>query len=223
MPTKMKILIAVIVVLFATIIFVYIAGGFAMTSVKLPQPQTNSTFPLDQALKERRSVRDFQIKELTGEQISTLLWAADGISDVKNGFRTAPSPGALYPIDLYLVKSDGLWLYNPAHNALKLVKTGDLRIELSKAALNQTVVATAPVDVVLVADLDRIKPKYSERSLQFCYLEAGHIAQNLALEAVALNLASVPVGGFVEVQANKLLALSSSQTVLYILPVGVKK
>lgn len=224
MYNKIRIYLAVVIILvLAGFTSFYFLGGFSMATIKLPQPQTNSTFPLDQALKERRSVREFQAKDLTAEQISTLLWAADGITDTSTGFRSAPSAGALYPIDLYLVKNDGIWLYNPAKNSLKLIKSGDLRPQLAAAALGQTAIAAAPIAVVMVASLDRIQPKYAERSLQYCYLEAGHIAQNLALQAVALGLATVPMGAFNDAQVNKLLELVTNQNALYIIPVGFKK
>lgn len=214
---------AVVVILLLIFALIYMYGGFSMTTVKLPQPQTNSTFPLDQALKARRSVRDFQAKELTSEQISTLLWAADGITDTATGFRSAPSAGALYPIDIYVIKHDGIWLYTPNKNTLKLVKSGDFRPQLADAALGQNAITSASTDVVLVAQLDRIKPKYAERSLQYCYLEAGHIAQNLALQAVALDLATVPIGAFNDSQVNKILELGNEQNTLYIIPIGYKK
>lgn len=224
MRTKITIYTIVIVLTIClALILVYAFGGFTVKTINLPQPQTNSAFPLDQALKERRSVRDFQAKELTAEQIATLLWAADGITDPVNGLRTAPSAGALYPIDLYVVKSDGIWIYNPAKNTLKLIKSGDFRQPLATAAHGQTSVATAAIDVVMAYQLDRIQPKYAERSLQFCYLEAGHIAQNLALEALALGLASVPVGAFNDNEVNKILELANKQNAVYIIPIGYKK
>jgi SagB-type dehydrogenase family enzyme len=202
---------------------IYIYGGFAMTTVELPTPQINNPFPLDKAIKERRSIREFQNHELTAEQIATLLWAADGITDTAAELRSAPSAGATYPLDLYVVKSDGIWIYKPAKNALGLIKKGDFRKALSTAAQGQTSVADAALDVIVVEQLSRIQPKYGEHSIQFCYLEAGHIAQNLALQAVALGLGSVPIGAFVDSEVNKVLELTPKQNSIYIIAVGIKK
>ena len=194
-----------------------------MTKITLPLPTSRLTMDLGSAIQQRRSVRDFSDQPLTRSQLSQLLWAADGITDARRGLRAAPSAGALYPIILYLVKSDGVWQYDVNDHALSLQVTGDLRTKLAQAALGQDAIRKAPVSVVMVADYSKIIPKYSQRGVSYSYLEAGHIAQNLALAAVSLGLGCVPIGAFNEQRAANLLKLPSQEKVLYIIPLGHKK
>lgn len=200
---------------------------FAMSNtvrtIQLPKPVLNKSAYLDQVLQERRSVRNFANKELTLEQISQLLWAGDGISDTAKELRTAPSAGALYPLDLYVVKKDGVWHYIVKNHSLQLMTPSDLRAALSIAALGQVSITRAPLDIVITAQYDRITAKYSEHSTKYAQLEAGHIAQNLALEAVALGLASVPIGAFNDENIKKILQLPTNHEPVYIIPIGYKK
>lgn len=217
MNTKISILLSIIVSLFISTL------SFATSTVKLPVPQINASFPLDQAIYERRSVRNFKTQNVTLNQLSQLLWAAQGITEPRRKLHTAPSAGALYPLDLYIVKNDGVWQYVPKKHALKLVMEGDVRGQLSAAALDQTMPKDAPINVVIIANYNKITPKYGERGIMFAHIEAGHIAQNLMLEAVALGLVSVPIGGFDPTKTNQLFSLSPQQAVLYIIPLGYKK
>lgn len=207
--------------LLAVLVLVYLIpqGGFAMT-VQLPKPQINKSVYLDQAIQQRRSVRQFKDKELTLEQISQLLWAADGITSADGSLRSAPSGGALYPLDLYVVKPDGVWQYLVADHALKLIIQKDLRYKLAKAALGQSSVADAPLDIVIVAEYSRITGTYGKRGIRYAHIEAGHIAQNLLLEATALGLAGVPAGAFSDREVSKVLDLARDQDPLYIVPIG---
>ncbi len=209
--------------LLAVLILVYLIpqGGFAMT-VQLPKPQINKSVYLDQAIQQRRSVRQFKDKELTLEQISQLLWAADGITSADERSRSAPSGGAIYPLDLYVVKSDGVWQYLVADHSLKLLIQKDLRGKLAQAALGQNSVADAPLDIVIVAEYSRITSRYGKRGIRYAHMEAGHIAQNLLLEATALGLAGVPVGAFSDSDISKVLDLAHDQDPLYIIPLGYK-
>ncbi|MBL7151881.1 MAG: SagB/ThcOx family dehydrogenase [Candidatus Omnitrophica bacterium] len=193
--------------------------------IQLPQPQTTGKIYLEEAIAGRRSQRSFSSKELTREQIAQLLWAAQGITQRSGGrsLRSAPSAGALYPMEIYAVTKDGLYHYLPERNALEVLAEGDLRKELSGAALGQSAVSEAALDIVIYAVYERLTSKYGERAKRYADIEAGHIAQNIHLQAVALGLGSVPVGAFNEAQVSKALNLPKEQVALYIIPVGYTK
>ena len=188
--------------------------------IKLPQPHTKGRMSLEETLARRRSLREFKEDQLSFEELGQLLWAAQGITEKNRGFRTAPSAGALYPIEIYLVIEDGLYWYRPHSHSLEVVKEGDLRYSLSKAALFQSSIAEAQADFILCAVYDRITSKYGERGIRYAHIEIGHIAQNIHLEAVALGLGSVPIGAFDDAEVKKLLSLPKEQAPLYIIPVG---
>ena len=193
--------------------------------IQLPQPQTTGKIYLEEAIARRRSQRSFSSKELTREQIAQLLWAAQGITQRSGGrsLRSAPSAGALYPMEIYAVTKDGLYHYLPERNALEVLAETDLRKELSGAALGQSAVSEAALDIVICAVYERLTSKYGERAKRYADIEAGHIAQNIHLQAVALGLGSVPVGAFDDGQVKKVLNLPKEQVALYIIPVGYTK
>lgn len=198
-------------------------GCIAMKIITLPQPQIIKSLYLDQAIQSRRSVRNFSDKELTLSQISQLLWAGDGITDPRRNYRSAPSAGALYPLDMYVIKKDGAWKYIVSGHELELVNKADVRNQLAHAALGQNYPAKAPVSIVIVAEYKRSTRKYGNMGIRYSHIEAGHIAQNLLLEAVALGLGSVPVGAFYGREIIKLLHLPNEQEPLYIISIGYKK
>jgi len=189
---------------------------------RLPTPTIDGTKSLEAAIEQRRSERGFSDKNLSLKQLGQLLWAAQGITGQMHGvpLRAAPSAGALYPIDVYVVDAEGVFRYLPADHDLKKVHAGDLRSVLAKAALGQPWVAQAPVDIVLCAVYSRLSTKYGTRAVRYAQIEAGHIAQNIHLQAVALGLGSVPVGAFVDEQVKAALSLPEDQEPLYIIPVG---
>jgi SagB-type dehydrogenase family enzyme len=190
------------------------------TVLSLPSPATAGSLSLEEALAGRRSVREFTSQPLSWAHIGQLLWAAQGVTDAE-GRRTAPSAGGLYPLDLYAVTAEATWRYLPEQHALERVHERDLRPELRAAALDQDAVAAAPLVVVMVAVPARTAGRYGqERAIRYAQLEAGHAAQNLLLEAVALELASVPVGAFDDARIGSTLGLPAGQTPLYLLPVG---
>ena len=115
----------------------------------LPQPVLKNSMPLNEAIQKRRSIRHLSSKKLTLEQISQLLWATQGITNTNKHFRTAPSAGALYPLEVYVAKSDGLWQYHPPSHSLSLIHSKDIRAELAKAAYHQTFIAIAPIDIMI--------------------------------------------------------------------------
>ena len=212
------------IILTSTYLF-YSAYGEEMKDNKiiiLPSPDTTGKVPLETAILERRSVRSFSDRELTIEQIAQLLWAAQGITD-KKGYRAVPSAGALYPLELYVVKKDGLFQYIPAGHRLNKLSGKDLRPQLQSAALHQSSIGRAPVSIVISAVYERVTSKYGKRGVRYTDIEAGHAAQNIHLEAVALGLASVPIGAFDDLSVAKVLSLPTDEIPLYIIPVGYKR
>jgi len=190
--------------------------------IQLPKPKATATIPLNEAIQKRRSVRNFTTKSLDLNQISLLLWAAQGITD-KRGLRAAPSAGALYPLEVYVVKADGIWHYLVQQHAAEQIVAGDMRHSLAEAALSQPSVISAPMDIVFVADYRRTAVKYGERGKRYVHMEVGHAAQNVLLEAQLLGLGAVTIGAFDDSAVNKLLKLPKEQTALYIISVGYKK
>lgn len=187
--------------------------------IGLPAPLHSGGMSLNDALAHRRSVRSFQSTKLTLPEISQLLWAAQGVTDDK-GHRTAPSAHAQYYLHLYLAQPEGFFEYFPATHSLQKLSDKDLRAALS----SQATVQAAP-DVFLIAgEYDRAsKGTDRETGLRLVNLEAGHAAQNLLLEATALNLGAVPVGGVDPKQAAQAASLPANLTPIYLVPVGHPK
>ncbi len=201
----------------------YICGDeMSKQEVILPAPDTTGKVTLESAISNRRSVRAYSDKKLNMEQIGQLLWAAQGITD-KRGYRAAPSAGALYPLELYVAKEDGLYHYIPKGHKLRKVSDDDLRHKLRAASLFQSSVSAAAIDIIICAVYDRITSKYGKRGARYTDIEVGHAAQNIHLEAVALGLASVPIGAFRDDEVAKVLSLPEDEVPLYIIPVGYKK
>ena len=194
----------------------YISGE----EVSLPEPALSGTVSLEESLFKRRSIRDFRNKEIEIEKISQLLWAAQGITKENSGFRTAPSAGALYPLDIFVIKKDGLFHYIPAENILMKMNKDDLRQRLYEACLYQSSVAEADINFVITAVYDRTTVKYGERGIRYVHLEAGHACQNILLEAVALGLGAVPIGAFEDSKINAIMKLKEDYVPLYVIPVG---
>jgi len=189
---------------------------------RLPAPVLVGRMSLEEAIAQRRSLRRFTDQRLTLAQIAQLCWAGQGITDPDRGFRAAPSAGALYPIELYVVTADGVDHYRPKGPALLRVISGDVRRALQKAALEQRPVGDAPACVVIAAVVQRCARKYERRAERYCYLEAGHVAQNILLQATALNLGGVTIGAFEDDKVAALLKLPKDHRVLYLLPIGVR-
>ncbi|MCM8763098.1 MAG: SagB/ThcOx family dehydrogenase [Candidatus Omnitrophica bacterium] len=176
----------------------------------------------EEAIFKRRSQRNFKAKDLTLEQIGQLLWAGQGITAKRGGFslRASPSAGALYPMEIYLLTREGLFHYLVTEHKLEVLNEKDLRKALAEAAWGQDAVAAAAADIVICAVYPRITAKYGERGIRYAHIEAGHIAQNIHLEAVALGLGSVPIGAFNDEGVKQLLNLGRDYEPLYIIPVG---
>jgi SagB-type dehydrogenase family enzyme len=185
----------------------------------LPKPNQDGSIPLEQAIATRRSWRDFLPQSLTLEQISQLTWAAQG-QDAHGHYRTAPSAGATYPLELFVVTGDGLFLYLPVRHSLEKLIGQDLRAALASAAWGQEFIEAAPLTLVFTAEFSRTTDHYGKRGIRYVYMEAGHAAQNVHLQAEALGLGSVAVGAFDDVSVSKVLSLPRSLEPIYMVTVG---
>jgi len=190
--------------------------------ITLPAPRQKGPLSLEEALARRRSVREYAPRSLTWEEIGQLLWAAQGITSPQ-GFRTAPSAGALYPLEIYVVLPEGVYHYLPHPHALRRTAAGDRRSALGDAAVRQRPVYEAPAVFVIAGVYERTAAKYGQRAQRYVHLEAGHAAQNLLLQAAALGLGAVPIGAFHDEQVRAVLGLGADETPLYLIPVGAPR
>ena len=188
--------------------------------IELPAPESKGGMPLEKALALRRSVREFRRNRLTERELSQLLWAAQGVTSL-DGLRTAPSAGAIYPLEIWCATPSGFYHYEPREHRLTQYLPKDLRPEICRAGLMQEAILEAPVVFVITAVNERMAHKYGEdRAPRYIHMEAGHAAQNLLLEAVALKLAGVPIGAFNDQEVGKVLSLPAEQRPLYLIAVG---
>lgn len=188
--------------------------------VALPAPRLTGPMPLETALAQRRSVRELSSDPLQNAELAQLLWAAQGVTDPE-GFRTAPSAGALYPLECYIATPAALYHYEPASHRLVQRLPGDQRAALARAALGQPAVADAAAVLVITAVFERTAEKYGEaRARRYAVLEAGHAAQNVLLQSVALGLGAVPIGAFQDDAVTELLGLPRGEEPLYLIAVG---
>ena len=199
--------------------------GMSMTRIALPEPIAHEGLTLAEALHKRRSVRDYAKRSMTLAQAGYLLWAAQGTND-PTGLRTAPSAGALYPLELILVAGDvtglasGVYRYRLQQHALELIASGDYRNRLANAALGQAWIAHSAAVLVVTAVYERTTRKYGYRGKRYVHIEVGHAAQNALLQAAALDLGAAVVGAFDDAAIVRLLELPPSEHPLYLLPVG---
>lgn len=195
---------------------------------ELPIPRTRGDVSLEESLVKRRSVREYGNKPLSLEEVSQLLWAAQGIT-AHWGARTAPSAGALYPLEVVVVVGNvrdlppGAYRYDPKRHEMVEIAVGDLRSQLADAALGQSTVRNAAIDVVFTAVYQRTTRKYGDRGIQYVHMEVGHAAQNICLQATALGLGTVPIGAFDDELVSRLLNLPKDERPLYLIPVGKQR
>ncbi|MEL6890203.1 MAG: SagB/ThcOx family dehydrogenase [Actinomycetota bacterium] len=185
----------------------------------LPTPDNDGATPLEAVLEQRRSGRSFRGDPLALQHVGQLLWAGQGITDA-DGHRTAPSAGARYPIELYAVTPDSVGHYLPADHALQQRADTSAFALLADSAFGQDFVSTAPLIVVVTGVVARTRVEYGAAADDLMQREAGHVAQNVLLQATALGLAAVPVGGFDPAAAARSLALPPGEDVLYLIPAG---
>jgi SagB-type dehydrogenase family enzyme len=198
--------------------------------MKLPKPKTHGEVSLETAIKRRRTVRSFTSRPLSLEQCSQLFWAAQGITEDGGFKRAAPSGGALYPMDIYAVVGEncvkglesGAYHYDPKGHAVSLVSEGDLRNKVAGAALSQTWMATAPLNILITAEYYRITSKYGKRGVRYAIIEAGHIGQNILLQSEAMGLGAGVVGAFNDEKVRQVVNIPPNHEPLLILPVGYK-
>ncbi|NNE74705.1 MAG: SagB/ThcOx family dehydrogenase [Acidimicrobiales bacterium] len=188
--------------------------------IELPEPDQLGTTSLEASLRERRSAREFASTELPLAQLAQLFWAGQGVTDA-NGHRTAPSAGALYPLELYAVTETTVSHYLPDGHRLEQRPDPRPWPELADAAFAQSFIGDAPTVLVISGVVERTEARYGAVASDLMNREAGHAAQNILLQAAALELATVPVGGFDPARVARLLGLPPGEEVLYLIPVGV--
>lgn len=193
--------------------------------IKLPNPQHKGATSLEQCLKERHSSRNYQQNPVPLEKVAQLLWAAQG-TNRKEGYRTAPSAGALYPLELYIVAGkvtglpQGIYRYLTNSHQLEIIAEGDKRTELSRAALGQRCVKDCAAILVISAVYERTTGKYGKRGIRYAHIEVGHAAQNIYLQAVSLNLGTVFVGAFYDDRVQEIMRMKEKEVPCCIMPVG---
>ena len=200
----------------------------------LPSPITDGKMSVERALSNRRSQRSFVDRAISAEQLSQILWAAYGITQpmpdrpaLRGGLRAAPSAGALYPFEIYAIigKVDGVepGVYKYISEEHKIVRTidKDLREEFSNIALGQGHIKDAPVSIFYSAIYSRMTKKYGDRGGdRYVCMDLGHSAQNIYLQAEALNLGTCAIGAFSDDKVSELFQLPEEEVPLYIMPVG---
>jgi len=197
--------------------------------IALPSPRLKGGTQLWDVLRNRSSVRRFSPQPLTLGEVSRLLWAAQGITHGSRDwpFRTAPSAGALYPVETYLVINrvesidPGVYHYGVREHALEQLRSGDVGAEIARAALDQRIAYEAPIVFVWTAVFERCRFKYGQRAFRYVYLDAGHIAENVALAAVGQGLGSCQIAAIYDDEANALLGIDGvEESTLYMTVVG---
>jgi len=193
--------------------------------VGLPQPKTDGNTSIEKALMERRSTREYRSEPLSLQELSQLLWSAQGLNR-KSGGRTAPSAGGTYPLQLYVVAGNveglapGVYRYLPTQNSLEKVREGDYRTQLAECSLEQEWVEKAALDIVFTADYSRTREVYGERGERYVQMEVGHASQNVYLQCVSLGCGTVAVGAFRDECVKTLLNTREGEEPLYVMPVG---
>ena len=202
--------------------------------IYLPLPKKLTSITVEEAILRRRSIRSFKPEPITIEQLSMILWSAYGVTDPSRGFKASPSAGATYPLEVYAVIGEkgvlaeggsyleaGVYKYVSDTHSIRMVRRGDYREALAKAALNQFYVAQAPVDIVVTAVFERTTRIYGERGrVRYVPMDVGHLGQNIYLMATALGLGTVAIGAFIDEKVAEIVAESRDEVPLYIMPVG---
>lgn len=198
------------------------------TEIRLPAPLRKGSLSLEEAIARRRSVRSFSPEPVTLSQLSQLLWATQGKSDKRGGYRTVPSAGATYPLEVFLAcgkdgvegLEEGVYQYSVENHSLLRYLREDVRLKLARAALGQGFIYEAPLDIIVCAIYERTLSTYGSRGERYVHMEVGHAGQNVYLQAVALGLATVAVGAFHDEQVREVLGLDKQYRPLYIMPIG---
>jgi SagB-type dehydrogenase family enzyme len=206
------------------------------TVIKLPSPKVEGKVSLEETILKRRSVRRYRREPLDLSQLSQILWSAQGITGTA-GMRAAPSAGATYPLEIFVVVGKqgvivreskqapqelqaGIYHYEVDSHSLSLHKLADLRPDLARATLDQEFIIEAPVDIIICALYNRTSYRYGRRGERYVHIEVGHVGENIHLQAVALGLATVEVGAFYDEEVSKVLGIEEQIKPLYIMPLG---
>lgn len=193
--------------------------------VGLPQPDLRGGMSLTEALSLRRSVRSYNESPLSMVHLSQLLWSAQGITNDR-GFRTAPSAGATFPLEMFVLVNavdglqKGIYHYRPKDNALEVIHLKDVSAALARASLSQSMITDAATVLIFGAVLDRTTDRYGDRGVRYVYNEVGHASQNVHLQAAALGLGTVVIGAYRDEEVEDILQLEPEVRVLYMMPVG---
>ena len=204
--------------------------------IKLPSPRSKGKISLEETIQRRRAIRKYRIDPLDLLQLSQILWSAQGITGTR-GLRAAPSAGATYPLEIFVVIGKqavvateakqtpqelqaGIYHYEVDSHSLSLHKSADLRPDLARATLDQEFIIAAPVDIVICAVYHRTSYRYGRRGERYVHMEVGHAGENIHLQAVALGLSTVEVGAFRDEEVRTVLGLDKQIRPLYIMPVG---
>lgn len=185
----------------------------------LPDPRTTGTHPLEDAIRTRRSVREFLADPIGEQSISQLLWAAQGVTG-DQGYRAAPSAGAHYPLETYVLTEDGVYRYRVEEHALEQSAAGDFRSDIRAVSYDQSCITSAPAVFLFTAVYERTCGEYGSRGRMYVHMDVGHAAQNLLLQAEALGLAGVPVAAFDPAEVSRILSLPEDEEPIYMIPVG---
>ncbi len=198
---------------------------------QLTAPKSAGKMSVEEALARRRSRREYTDEGLTMQEVSQLLWAAQGITEPGPGFRTAPSAGGTYPIEIYMVVKKGgvegleagVYHYDPRKNSLGVVAKGDFSQELMVAAVDQQWVGDAALNLVITGFFERTTQRYGDRGVHYVYMEVGHVGQNVYLQAESLGLGTVAIGAFYDSKVQEILRTSKDEVPLYVMPVAKPK
>lgn len=218
-----------ILIIIASLVFSG-CGAVAEDVVKLPPPETENGMSVQEAIYKRRSTRKYLPEALTLEEVSQLLWAAGGatIDGLTGPTRSYASAGGIYPLEVYLVAGDvegleaGLYQYSWRDNTVKLIQKGDLRNSLARAAYGQRMITQAPITIVLTAIYEKTTSRYGQRGRDlYVPMDAGHVGQNVHLQAESLGLGTVMVGAFTPGEVSKVLK-GVKGTPIYMMPIGKK-
>lgn len=207
--------------------------------IELPAPSFGSNTSIEKALLTRRSERIYKQDAIKLKDLSQILWAAQGVTmkidtvpgwwvgqEWLGGVRTAPSAGALFPIELYIAVGDvenldqGLYKYNALNHTIIKIADGDKREEVRKAALGQSAVGNGPACIIITANFGRTEYKYESRATQYVYIESGAVCQNIYLQCNSLSIGTVMIGAIREEPMKVALGLPDSETPIGVMPIG---
>lgn len=196
--------------------------------IQLPDPTTDGNVSLEKALTLRRSVRNYANEALSLADLSQLLWSAQGITN-ERGFRTAPSAGATFPLELFVVVnnieglSKGVYHYSPFKNTLEVIHLKDISADLMRASHSQSMITESAAVLVFGAIFERTTDRYGERGIRYVHNEIGHASQNVHLQAAAMDLGTVVIGAYRDEAVEEILGLDPDIRVLYMMPAGKLK